>query len=146
MSHLLRMLNGAGLGALLGFAVGVIVAAIVLSLDIPSELPVDRWPTGIGIFVLLTGSGTVVGLVVGLASKVLKHGLSLIESTVIVAMCGFVAIVLSPCGPCLAGHRLLAAFLVGIIFGGIAVVGVGALRTRTMRIAKQESRNPAGKV
>ena len=142
MSHLLRMLNGVVLGALLGLAVGIIVAAIALPIGLPSEPSMDRWYIGVRVFVLLIGSGAVVGMVAGLASKVPEHGLSFIESTVIVVISGFVAIVL---GPCAEDDGLLWAFLVGIIFGGIAVIGAGIVRTRTMRIAKQESENPTGK-
>jgi peptidoglycan/LPS O-acetylase OafA/YrhL len=140
--HLRRILKGAIFGALLGLAVGTGLAGVVLLLALPGELPMDRWYTGVAVFTLLVSSGTVVGLVVGLASKVPEHGLSFLQSTTIVAIGGVLAIVL---GPHIKSETFPLGPLVGVVFGGIAAVGAGIARTHRIRLTKQKRENNASK-
>ena len=145
MAHRLRMLNGAILGALFGLVVGTGFAGVVLLLYLPHEYPVDRWYNGVRIFALVVGSGTLVGLVAGLASSVPERGLSFLRSTTIVAIAGIVAIAFAPN---VKRGMFLSAPLVGVIVGGIVVVLAGIVKSNSARSAKQtkqEGENTAGK-
>src|SRR5664279_1627091 len=142
MTCLLRMLGGAILGALFGLAVGIGVAGVVLLLDLPNEDPLDRWDSGVPIFVLLVGSGTLVGLIAGLASRASEHGLPFLKSATVVAIAG---IVTTPIALSLPRGMFLLAPLAGIILGGIAVVWGGIVRTHTIRTTKRKGESTVNK-
>jgi hypothetical protein len=143
MARLLRMLSGAAAGVLLGLAVGTGLGGVILVVSLPNELPMDRWDNGVRILALLAGSGTAVGLISGLASRIPKHGLSLVKSTAIVAIGGLVAVVLAPN---VKSGWFLPSFLIGILFGGIAAVGAGMARSHATRVARQDKEDAANKV
>ena len=145
MPCLLRMLRGAILGALFGLAVGIGVGGTVAILCSLAEDPMDRWYLGVRVFVLLVGSGIVVGLVVGLASKVPEHGLPLLQSTAIVAIGGVVGSVVASVLAAGETDRFLLAPLLGVIIGGIVVVMVGVAETNAIRSAKQDGESSVNK-
>jgi len=144
MARLPRMLSGGILGALFGLTVGTGFAGVVLLLYLPHEFPMDRWYNGIRVFALAVSSSTVVGSVAGLASRASEHGLSLLKSTMIVAICGIAGVVaaIALARGVKTGMFLLAPLL-GIIVGGIVVVAVGIARTNAVRRTKQEGENAA---
>jgi len=149
MTRLLRILNGAILGALLGLAVGTGFVGVVLLLYLPNAYPMDRWYAGVRIFGLVVGSSTLVGLVAGLASKACERGLPLLKSTMIVAIGGIVAIPFGimaiPFAWSVGSAMYLLVPLVGVIVGGIAVVLIGMARSNAIEIAEHKGENTADK-
>ena len=62
MTRLLRMLNGAILGALLCPAVGAGIAGVVLLICLPNEHPMDRWYMAGWVAAIAIVSSMLVGL------------------------------------------------------------------------------------
>ena len=138
---LLRMLNGAILGALLCLAVGAGVAGVALLIGLPSEHPMDRWYTAGWVAVIAIVSSVLVGLIAGAASRVSEYGLPLLKSAMVVAVTGVIAIAFAPS---VKSGRFLLAPLGGVIVGGIVVVLAGIVKTRCTPRPTQEN-NTANK-
>ena len=133
---LLRMLNGAILGALLCLAVGAGVAGVALLIGLPSEHPMDRWYTAGWVAAIAIVGSVLVGLIAGAASRVSEHGLPLLKSVMVVAVTGVIAIAFAPS---VKSGMFLLAPLGGVIVGGIVVVLAGMTRMRCALSAKQEN-------
>lgn len=142
MTRLLRMLNGAIMGALLCLAIGAGITGIVLSIGLPSEHPMDRWYTAGWVAAIAIVSSMLVGLIAGAASRVSEHGLPLLRGVMVVAVTGIVACALLMFVG--KGFFLLAP-LGGVMVGGIVVVMVGLKKTHCVPSTKQEDKDIANK-